>query len=78
METKGIITTVVGLIFAVLAVQGLMRAADGYAEMIEGRQIENPQLKSRGEKALLFGLLQAGGMGGFATAIIAAINALNF
>lgn len=77
MDAKGIIIGFISLYFGVQAVNGLAMAADGFAEMNEGKSLDNPQIQNKGRKAMLFGLIQAGGWSGFLAAIIAAINALN-
>lgn len=78
MDAKGIIVSFIGLIGGIVAIGGLWGAMEGYVELAKGKQLKNDMMVDKGRDGMIYGLAIAGGVGTFTTAIIAAVNALNF
>ena len=73
-----IATKVIIAMGAVLAVIGLGWLLTGAVDYFAGRKIGNPQMMDQGMTSMISGGAIAVISGGVATAIVAAMNAINF
>ncbi|WP_165007304.1 MULTISPECIES: hypothetical protein [unclassified Enterococcus] len=68
----------VGILGAVFAVRGLFSVMTGAMDFFSGRKNDNPTKMDSGMEAMITGGTMAAISGGIATAVIAAMNAINF